>query len=239
MNYEPCVPDHPYVLVSQEATSLSETLVTALRFLGFEARFAATGAELLGEVLRRTPDVVLLDTALPDGSGVEVCRRLRATGVDVPVMFLSPRTDVMDKCHALAMGGDDYVTVPFDVSEVSARLRALVRRSHRRVDRVPYVSERRLRAGGVEMDEDTREVWAHGHPVALSATEFELLRLLLRNAGKVVSKGEILDTVWNYGFQGESGVVETYVYTLRRKLDDSGRCLIRTVRGAGYLVHAA
>ncbi|MEU6351980.1 response regulator transcription factor [Streptomyces sp. NPDC047072] len=219
-------------------TSTAETLVMALRFIGFDAHFVATGAEMIHQTRHREPDAVLLDTALPDLGGVEVCHRLRREGIDTPVLFLSDRTAVEDKCHALAMGGDDYLTVPFDLTELNARLRALVRRCRRRGAYDAPRPDRRLRAAGVELDEDTREVWLQGRAVPLSATEFALLRLLVRNAGKVVSKAEILDVVWNYGFQGESGVVETYVYTLRRKLDDADRTLIRTVRGAGYLVYS-
>ncbi|MGW2382251.1 response regulator transcription factor [Streptomyces lincolnensis] len=237
MTYDSCVPDHPYVLVGQEAIEASETLVMALRFLGFDAHVAATGADLLREVSRRRPDAVLLDTTLPDGCGVEVCRRLRAAGVDAPVMFLSSRSDIEGKCQALAMGGDDYVTRPADLTEVSARIRALVRRS-RAGGPAPSPAAHKLRAAGVELDENTRDVSLHGRAVRLSATEFALLRLLMRNAGRVISKGEILDSVWNYGFQGESGVVETYVYYLRRKLGDSRQSVIRTVRGAGYMVCA-
>ncbi|WP_416968091.1 response regulator transcription factor [Streptomyces sp. 4F14] len=229
MNNEPCVPDRPCVLVSRGADSAA--LVTALRFLGLDAHAVGTAAETVGELRRRDPDVVLLDTDLPDLSGFEVCRRLREAGVDTPVLFLSARRAVEDKCHALAMGGDDYVTAPADLTELSARIRALIRRSRRGVP-----AAGRLRAAGLELDVRSREVWLHGRTVALSATEFALLRLLMDNAGRVISKGEILDVVWNYGFEGESGVVETYVYTLRRKLDDSCRSLIRTVRGAGYMV---
>ncbi|MET7474581.1 response regulator transcription factor [Streptomyces sp. NPDC005648] len=237
MNNESRVPDHPRVLVSREVTSTAETLVMALGIIGFDAHFVATGAEMIHQTRRRGPDTMLLDTTLPDLGGVEVCRQLRREGIDTPVVFLSSRTAVEDKCHALAMGGDDYVTIPFDLTELNARLRALVRRC-RRGARATEISDRRLGAAGVELDEDTREVRLRGTAVQLSTTEFALLRLLLRNAGRVVPKGKILDTVWNYGFQGESGVMETYIYTLRRKLDDAGRSLIRTVRGAGYMLYA-
>ncbi|MEH0420351.1 response regulator transcription factor [Streptomyces sp. B21-083] len=230
MNQDLSVPEHPSVLVVEDGSGNSDMLVMALRFLGFDADLVPTGAETVQEVRRRNPDAVLLD-------GTEVCERLRAAGIDTPVIFLSARTAVADKCHALAVGGDDYVTKPFDLTEVSARIRALIRRARGAVRSAPAPS-RRLRAAGVELDAGTREVWRHGTAVPLSATEFALLKVLLENAGQVISKAHILDTVWNYGFQGESGVVETYVYYLRRKLGDSGRSLIRTVRGAGYIVHA-
>ncbi|WP_327402482.1 response regulator transcription factor [Streptomyces sp. NBC_01288] len=250
-------PDRPSVLVVEDDAGTSAPLVTALGFLGFDAHTvtagtSGTGTEALAAVRERRPDAVLLDLALPDPDnpygtdgtdGTEVCRLLRASGDNTPVLFLSPRHSVADKCRALAMGGDDYVTKPFDLTEVSARVRALIRRSRVSVPRrtIGYdapAAPRRLRAAGVELDVDTREAWHHGQPVRLSATEFALLRVLMENAGRVVSKGAILDSVWKYDFQGESGVVETYVYYLRRKLDDSGQSLIRTVRGAGYLVSA-
>ncbi|MFI6278481.1 response regulator transcription factor [Streptomyces sp. NPDC050988] len=240
-------PDHPSVLVVEDEAGGSGVLVTALGFLGFDAHTVATGTEALDAVRHRRPDAVLLDLTLPDHDGAEVCRRLRASGNNTPVLFLSARHAVQDKCRALAMGGDDYVTKPFDLTEVSARIRALIRRSrvtshHQGADyAVPYAvpsAPRRLRAAGVELDVGTREAWRHGQPVRLSATEFALLKVLVENAGQVISKGRILDTVWKYDFQGESGVVETYVYYLRRKLGDSGQSLIRTVRGAGYLVSA-
>ncbi|WP_329274409.1 response regulator transcription factor [Streptomyces sp. NBC_01451] len=242
MNQDPSVPEHPSVLVIEDGSGTSDMLVMALRFLGFDAHLVSMGAETIHEVRRRQPDAVLLDLTLSplDGTGLDgtdVCGRLRAAGIDTPVIFLSARTAVEDKCHALAMGGDDYVTKPFDLTEVSARIRALIRRA-RGVVRTAPAASRRLRAAGVELDEGTHEVWRHGTAVPLSATEFALLKVLLENAGQVISKAHILDTVWNYGFQGESGVVETYVYYLRRKLGDSGQSLIRTVRGAGYIVHA-
>lgn len=229
-------------MVEDEAGG-SGLLVTALGFLGFDAHTVATGAEALAAVRHRRPDAVLLDLTLPDDDGAEVCRLMRASGNNTPVLFLSARHAVQDKCRALAMGGDDYVTKPFDLTEVSARIRALIRRSrvtghHQGVGYAVPSAPRRLRAAGVELDVGTRQAWRHGQPVQLSATEFALLKVLMENAGQVISKGRILDTVWKYDFQGESGVVETYVYYLRRKLGDSGQSLIRTVRGAGYLVSA-
>ncbi|MEW1831112.1 response regulator transcription factor [Streptomyces sp. NPDC088196] len=236
-------PDHPSVLVVEDDAGISAPLVTALGFLGFDAHTVATGTEALTAVRDRRPDAVLLDVVLPDLDGTEVCRLLRAAGDNTPVLFLSARRSVADKCRALALGGDDYVTKPFDLTEVSARIRALIRRSRDTLPHPPLgydapVAPRRLRAAGVELDVDTREAWCQGRPVRLSATEFALLKVLMENTGRVVSKGDILDSVWKYDFQGESGVVETYVYYLRRKLGDSGQSLIRTVRGAGYLMNA-
>lgn len=226
------------MLVAQDEADVSAMLVTALRFLGFDAHPVATGAEAIDAVLHRQPDAVLLDMMLPDLDGAEVCRRLRTAGNNTPVLFLSARDTVADKCHALAMGGDDYITKPFDLTEVSARIRALIRRASGAGYAAASRSSRRLHAGGVELDENTREVWRHGRAVQLSATEFALLEVLMKNAGQVIPKAVILDSVWKYDFQGESGVVETYVYYLRRKLGDSGQSLIRTVRGVGYMMSA-
>jgi two-component system OmpR family response regulator len=226
------------VLVVDDEITGSAVLVTALRFLGFDAHTVATGAEAIEAVRHRRPDAVLLDMMLPDVDGAEVCRRLRAAGNNTPVLFLSARAAVQDKCHALAMGGDDYVTKPFDLAEVSARIHALIRRAQGTGYGLAAASSSRLRAGGIELDQDSREVWLRGEAMPLSPTEFELLRMLMQNAGQVVTKAQILDGVWKHDFQGESGVVETYVYYLRRKLGDSGRSLIRTVRGVGYMMYA-
>jgi len=223
--------NRPSVLIVEDEPGISSMLSVGLRFLGFETLTAVTGKEGLDEAERRRPDVILLDVMLPDLDGFEVCAKLRESGIFSPVLFLTARDSVEDKIRGLAIGGDDYVTKPFDLNEVVARIQALLRRSG-----CPGGSGRRLRAGWVEVDRDTREVWRHGRPVQLSATEFSLLAYLLENAGQVVSKARILDAVWGYDFQGESGVVETYVYYLRRKLGDTEQKLIRTVRGAGYLV---
>ncbi|WP_018560428.1 MULTISPECIES: response regulator transcription factor [unclassified Streptomyces] len=224
----------PRVLVVEDEASIASMLAVALQFLGFDVVTAGTGGEAVKAAAERAADVILLDVGLPDLDGFEVCRRLRAARVDAPVLFLTARDAVEDKIRGLALGGDDYVTKPFDINEVAARVNALLRRG-----RVPEPAGRRLRAGWVELDADTHEVWRHGRPVQVSATEFALLRFLLENPDRVVSRGQILDAVWSCGFQGESGIVETYIYYLRRKLGDTDQSLIRTVRGAGYLVRAA
>ena len=220
------------ILVVEDEPEIASMLTMALRFLGFTAVAAPTGHEALASAAAHTPDVILLDVVLPDLDGFEVCRQLRAAGSRAPVLFLTARDGVEDKVHALDLGGDDYVTKPFDLNEVAARIRALLRRGTEQ----PAAVSRSLRAGWVQLNQDTHEVLRHGQPVRLSATEFALLRHLLTHTGRVVSKAEILDSIWNYDFQGESGIVETYIYNLRRKLDDSSQALIRTVRGAGYLV---
>ncbi|WP_405970733.1 response regulator transcription factor [Streptomyces sp. NBC_00988] len=224
----------PCVLVVEDESAISSMLTMALRFLGFTAVTAENGERGLDAVARHSPDVILLDVVLPDLSGFEVCRRLRAAGCRAPVLFLTARDSVEDKVQALGLGGDDYVTKPFDLNEIAARIQALLRRSIH-----PSASASAagiLRAGWVELNRDTHAVTRHGQAVRLSATEFTLLRFLLENAGRVISKAAILDSVWQYDFQGESGVVETYIYNLRRKLGDTGPSLIRTVRGAGYLL---
>ncbi|MEY9841116.1 response regulator transcription factor [Streptacidiphilus sp. EB103A] len=222
----------PRVLVVEDEADIAAPLTMALRFLGLDAVTAESGREALASVAARTPDVILLDVALPDLDGFEVCRRLREAGAGVPVLFLTARDAVEDKIQGLTLGGDDYVTKPFDLNEVAARIQALLRRG-----REPRLSaDRRLRAGWVELNPETHEVCRHGQPVELATTEFALLRYLLENTGRVISKAEILQEVWGYDFQGESRVVDTYVYYLRRKLGDTEQSLIRTVRGAGYLV---
>ncbi|KUN81006.1 two-component system response regulator [Streptomyces bungoensis] len=219
------------VLVVEDEASIASMLTMALQFMGFEVVTAARGGEALTRAAQHGPDVILLDVVLPDMDGFEVCRRLRDTGVAAPVLFVTARDAVADKIRGLELA-DDYVTKPFDLNEVVARIRAVMRRGRE----VTSANGRRLRAGWVELDRDTREVWRHGQPVQLSSTEFALLRYLMENADQVISKAQMLDNVWSYDFQGESGIVETYIYYLRRKLGDTDQSLIHTVRGAGYLV---
>ncbi|MFD4576153.1 response regulator transcription factor [Streptomyces sp. NPDC058417] len=221
------------VLVVEDESSIASMLTMALQFLGFEVVTAARGSEALERAATHGPDVILLDVLLPDMDGFEVCRRLREAGVSAPVLFVTARDAVEDKVRGLELA-DDYVTKPFDLNEVVARIRAVMRRG-----RELPANGRRLKAGWVELDQDTREVWQHGRPVQLSSTEFALLRYLLENADQVLSKAQMLDNVWSYDFQGESGIVETYIYYLRRKLGDTDQTLIHTVRGAGYLVRSS
>ncbi|MEU1519181.1 response regulator transcription factor [Streptomyces sp. NPDC005811] len=222
------------VLVVEDESSIASMLSMALQFLGFEVVTAGRGSEALTLATHRAPDVILLDIVLPDMDGFAVCRGLRGAGVNAPVLFVTARDAMEDKVRGLELA-DDYVTKPFDLNEVVARIRAVMRRGR---ELVP-VNGRRLRAGWVELDQDTREVWRHGELVQLSSTEFALLRYLLKNADQVISKAQMLDHVWSYDFRGESGIVETYIYYLRRKLGDTDQTLIHTVRGAGYLVRSA
>ena len=224
----------PTVLVVEDEAGIASMLTMALTFLGFEVVTASHGKAALTQAVNHRPDVILLDVLLPDMDGFEVCRRLRDTGVTAPVLFVTARDAMADKVRGLELA-DDYVTKPFDLNEVVARIRAVMRRGR---ELLP-VNDRRLRAGWVELDQDTREVWQHGRPVQLSSTEFALLRYLLENTDQVISKAQMLDNVWDYGFRGESGIVETYIYYLRRKLGDTDQTLIHTVRGAGYLVRTS
>jgi len=219
------------VLVVEDESGIASMLTMALQFLGFEVVTADRGAKALTQAAQHAPDVILLDVVLPDMDGFEVCRRLREAGVSAPVLFVTARDTVQDKVRGLELA-DDYVTKPFDLNEVVARIRAVMRRGRE----LTPSNGPRLRAGWVELDQDTREVWQHGRPVQLSSTEFALLRYLLENADQVISKAQMLDSVWSYDFQGESAIVETYIYYLRRKLGDTEQKLIRTVRGAGDLL---
>jgi two-component system OmpR family response regulator len=216
------------LLVVDDDPHIAELLVTTLRFTGFDVATAGSGTEALRVAAEFRPAVAILDVMLPDIDGFEVVRRLRDGGHRFGVLFLTARSGTADKITGLTLGGDDYVTKPFSIGEVVARLEALLRRSrdagHARV----------LRYADLEMDEDAHEVLRGGTPVELSPTEYRLLRYLLLNAGRVVSKAQILDQVWQYDFGGDAGVVEKFVSNLRRKIDVGGEPLLQTVRGFGY-----
>ena len=216
------------VLVTDDEDNIRFLLDAALRHFGFDVVLAANGREALGAVADDKPDLIVLDVMLPDLDGFEVCRRLRADGIRVPVLFLTARDGTEEKVRGLTLGGDDYVTKPFSLEEVVARVRAILRRANG--DAPSSV----LRFGDLEMDEDAHVVRRRGVSVDLSPTEYKLLRYLLINAGRVVTRAQILDHVWEYDFGGEATVVETYVSYLRKKLDPMGEPLIKTVRGVGY-----
>ena len=217
------------VLVVDDEPTITELLRTTLRYVGFDVRTAASGREALSEAADFGPELVILDVMLPDVDGFEVCRRLRDGGLLAPVLFLTARDATEDKVHGLTLGGDDYVTKPFSLEEVVARVRAVLRRSRAQVP-----AGTRLTYEDLEMDEDGHQVWRAGEPVDLSPTEFRLLRYLLLNAGRVLSKAQILDHVWQYDFGGEATVVETYISYLRKKIDRLDPPLIQTLRGIGY-----
>jgi two-component system OmpR family response regulator len=222
----------PKVLIVDDEASIRALLSATLRLTGFEVRVATGGREALATAAEYGPDLVVLDVMMPDLDGFEVAQRLRTSGRPVPVLFLTARDSVEDRISGLTVGADDYVAKPFSLEEVVLRIRAILRRSLG--DQQQLVDGGILRYADLEMDEDAHEVRRGGHRVDLSPTEFNLLRYLLTNAGRVVSKAQILDRVWNYDFGGDGRIVESYVYYLRRKIDKWDPPLIHTVRGVGY-----
>ena len=223
------------VLVVDDESNLTELLSMALRYEGWEVRAAASGIEAVRAAREFQPDAVALDMVLPDFDGLEVLRRIRADNPKVPVLFLTAHDAVEHRVAGLTAGGDDYVTKPFSLEEVVARLRALIRRTAVVADASAPV----LAVGDLTMDEDTHEVTRAGAQIALTATEFELLRYLMRNPRRVLSKAQILDQVWNYDFRGQANVVELYISYLRKKVDVGRTPMIHTVRGVGYVIKPA
>ncbi|MFF0814762.1 response regulator transcription factor [Rhodococcus sp. NPDC003318] len=221
------------ILIVDDEPNIVELLSVSLRFQGFEVETASTGAEGLDKAKAFRPDALILDVMMPGMDGFGLLRRLRADGIEAPVLFLTAKDAVEDKVTGLTLGADDYVTKPFSLEEVVARLRVILRR----VARDPNVVEpSRISFADIELDDDTHEVWKAGKPVSLSPTEFTLLRYFMVNAGVVLSKPRILDHVWHYDFGGEVGVVESYVSYLRRKVDTTEPRLIHTLRGVGYVL---
>jgi two-component system, OmpR family, response regulator len=223
------------VLVVDDESTLAELLSMALRYEGCEVRGAGDGQGALQLAREFRPDAVVLDIMLPDLNGLEVLRRLRAQAPGVPVLFLTAKDAVEDRVAGLTAGGDDYVTKPFSLEELVARLRALLRRTGASAVREGSL----LVVGDLVMDEDSREVRRDGRLVNLTATEFELLRYLMRNPRRVLSKAQILDRVWNYDFGGQANVVELYISYLRKKIDAGRAPMIHTMRGAGYVLKPA
>ncbi|WP_329614966.1 response regulator transcription factor [Streptomyces brevispora] len=220
------------VLVVDDEAPLAELLSMALRYEGWEVRSAGDGAGAVRTARDFRPDAVVLDVMLPDMDGLAVLGRLRREFSDVPVLFLTARDSVEDRIAGLTAGGDDYVTKPFSLEEVVARLRGLIRRSGTAAVR----SESTLVVGDLMLDEDSHEVSRGGAHIHLTATEFELLRFLMRNPRRVLSKAQILDRVWHYDFGGQANVVELYISYLRKKIDVGRTPMIHTRRGAGYLI---
>jgi two-component system OmpR family response regulator len=219
------------VLVVDDDPYITDLVATALRYEGFEAATASQGREALTLVDSFRPELIVLDVMLPDLEGFEVQRRLVDSGRRVPVLFLTARDATEDKVRGLTIGGDDYVTKPFSLEELIARIRAVLRRAHGTV-----ADEERLRFADIEMDEATHETWRGGEPIELTPTEFNLLRFFLLNPRRVLSKSQILDHVWNYDFGGDPSIVETYVSYLRKKVDAREPPVIHTVRGVGYVL---
>ncbi len=226
------------VLVVDDEASLAELLSLALRYEGWEVRSAAGGAEAVRAARKFRPDAVVLDMMLPDMDGLAVLGRLRREQPDVPVLFLTGGDSVEDRVAGLTAGGDDCVTKPFALEEVVARLRGLLRRS-RAATATTSRDGSVLTVGDLVLDEDSREVFRDGTEIRLTATEFELLRFLMRNPRRVLSKPQILDRVWSYDFGGRANVVELYISYLRRKIDAGREPMIHTRRGAGYLIKPA
>jgi two-component system OmpR family response regulator len=220
-------------VVVDDEDSLTDLLSMALRYEGWDVRIAADGQKALTTIREFRPDVVVLDVMLPDITGLSVLSRLRADGIQTPILFLTAKDAVDDRVAGLTVGGDDYVTKPFSLEELVARLRALIRRSSiTQSDADDSVIE----VGDLSLDEESYEVRRAGQLVELTATEFELLRYLMRNPRRVLSKAQILDRVWSYDFGGRSSVVEIYISYLRKKIDSLGPAMIHTVRGFGYVL---
>ena len=223
------------LLVVDDEPNIRDLLATSLRFAGFEVFTASTGNEAIREATEHQPDLVVLDVMLPDMDGFTVTRRLRSAGRHFPVVFLTARDGTEDKITGLTVGGDDYVTKPFSLDEVVARIRAVLRRTASLDDDAAV-----LRVDDLELDDDAHEVRRGGEVVELSPTEFKLLRYLMMNPNRVLSKAQILDHVWEYDFNGDASIVESYISYLRRKIDVGGReKMIHTKRGVGYMLRTA
>lgn len=223
------------VLAVDDEPSLTELLSMAMRYEGWQVATAASGLAAVKAAREVRPDAIVLDMMLPDFDGLEVMRRIRTEQPDVPVIFLTAKDAVEDRIGGLTAGGDDYVTKPFSLEELIARLRGLLRRTGAHQPR----STSTLVVGDLSLDEESREVTRAGQPITLTATEFELLRYLMRNPRRVLSKAQILDRVWNYDFGGQANVVELYISYLRKKIDAGRPAMIHTMRGAGYVLRPA
>jgi two-component system OmpR family response regulator len=223
------------VLVVDDEPNIAELVALALRYEGWETVIANSGSRAVRAAKEHRPDALVLDVMLPDFDGLEVLRRVRNQQSDVPVLFLTARDAVEDRVAGLTAGGDDYVTKPFAIEELVARLRALMRRAGARMAEASNV----LTVGDLELDEDSHEVRRGGEEIPLTATEFELLRFLMRNPRRVLSKAQILDRVWNYDFGGQANIVELYISYLRKKIESGREPMIHTMRGAGYVLKPA
>jgi two-component system OmpR family response regulator len=218
------------LLVVEDDPNILELLSASLRFAGFDVATATSGSAAVSAARDKRPDLVVLDVMLPDLDGFEVIRMLREGGARTPVVFLTARDGTDDKIRGLTLGGDDYVTKPFSLEELTARIRAVLRRT------AGEQASPRLTFADLELDEETHEVYRGGQRVQLSPTEFKLLRYLMLNANRVLSKAQILDHVWNYDFRGDDNIVESYISYLRRKVDTVQPRLIHTLRGVGYVL---
>lgn len=222
------------LLVAEDERTILDLLCASLRHAGFEVVAANDGREALHLARTQRPDALILDVMMPGYDGFEVVSQLRDEGVEAPVLFLTARDTTRDKIRGLTVGGDDYVTKPFSLDEVLARIRAILRRSARG----PATASNVLRVADLTLDEDRHEVRRGDNAIDLTPTEFNLLRLFMQNPNRVLSKSVILDRVWDYSFDGEASIVESYVSYLRRKIDADGPRLLHTVRGVGYVLKA-
>ncbi|MBX3312544.1 MAG: response regulator transcription factor [Microbacteriaceae bacterium] len=221
----------PKILVVDDEPNIRDLLTASLRFAGFQVRAVGNGAATISAVLEDEPDLIVLDVMLPDMNGFSVTKRLRGAGYTSPILFLTAKDSTEDKITGLTVGGDDYVTKPFSLDEIVARIRAILRRT------MMEEEESTLKVGEISMDQDSHEVFIGDEVIELSPTEFKLLRYLMLNPNRVVSKAQILDHVWEYDFNGDAGIVESYVSYLRRKLDPfTSEPLIQTKRGFGYML---
>jgi two-component system OmpR family response regulator len=217
------------ILVVDDEPNIVDVISMALRFEGFQVESAATGNDAIAAVAARPPQLLVLDVMLPDIDGFEVARRLASARAEVPIIFLTARDSTEDVVHGLTVGGDDYVTKPFSLEELVARIRTILRRSGLSEEASPT-----LVLGDLELNEDTHEVMRDGREIELTATEFRLLRYLMLNPRRVLTRSQLLDHVWNYDFGGDARVLETYISYLRKKIDVDAPPLIHTVRGVGY-----
>ncbi|ORB75065.1 response regulator transcription factor [Mycobacterium scrofulaceum] len=223
------------VLVVDDESVLAEMVSMALRYEGWNIATASDGASAIAAARGQRPDVVVLDVMLPDMSGLDVLHKLREENPQLPVLLLTAKDAVEDRIAGLTAGGDDYVTKPFSIEEVVLRLRALLRRT----GVTTLDSGAQLVVGDLVLDEDSHEVTRAGEPISLTSTEFELLRFMMRNSKRVLSKAQILDRVWSYDFGGRSNIVELYISYLRKKIDNGRDPMIHTLRGAGYVLKPA
>ena len=219
------------VLVVDDEPSIRDLLSRQLRFAGFSVAAVGNGNDAVQAAEKSTPDIILLDVMLPDMNGFSVTKAIRAKGIDVPVLFLSARDEEADRVTGLTVGGDDYVTKPFGLDEVVARIHAILRRT-----KIKEVETSVIEVGEIKINEDAHEVLVNGQAIDFSPTEYKLLRFLITNPNRVLSKEQIIDHVWNYDFNGEMGIVESYVSYLRKKLDPvTSEPLIKTKRSVGYM----
>ena len=228
----PTTPPVARVLVADDDDYITDLVATGLRFVGYEVATAGSGHEALALASEGWADLILLDVLMPDRDGFDVCRRLRSQGNQTPIIFLTASDGIDDKVGGLRLGADDYMTKPFRLEEVVARIETVLRRS----GKGPAATRARFEVADLELDDDAHVVRRAGRRVDLSATEFKVLRYLMANAGRVLSRTQILEHVWQYDFGGTSTVVETYISYLRRKVDDVEPHLIHTIRGIGYVV---